>query len=82
MEEDNRIRLLRGDWLKALREAPVECSGAWPTTKTEVDQLMVLLRWDPSKMWKIAKGPEISAQDNARNKVSRLWFSRFKFDGD
>lgn len=74
IEEDrNRLRTLREDWLKFLRETPA-CSREWPTTKTELDQLMVLLRWEPSKMWKITKEAEIttSARDTTGNKVSQL----------
>ena len=72
MEKDrDRLRTLREIWLKSLQEAPA-CSSDWPTTKTELDQLMLLLRWEPSKMWKIMKEAEIttSAQGTTVNKVS------------
>ena len=74
MEEDrNRLRMLREDWLKLLRKTPA-CSSDWPTTKTEVDQLMVLLRWEPSKMWKIVKEARdtTSAQDKTSNEVDHV----------
>lgn len=86
IEEDRtRLKTLREDWLKLLREeAPAgSTSSDWPTTKTELDQLMLLLRWQPSKMWKIAREAEItaSAQNTTGIDVGHLSSNSFqKFD--